>query len=70
MYVVVNNDGKYFTNDRRSFEGEHRFLWTSHKQLAKQYSRRGWAKHAARKNGGREERLRQAGPRSSFGPIN
>ena len=57
MYVVVNNDGKYFTNDRRRFEGEQRFLWTSHKQLAKRYSRQGWANNAADKVGGRTERL-------------
>lgn len=59
MYVVVNHDGKYFTNDWRSFEGEQRFLWTSHKQLAKQYSREGWAHNAAQKVGGRAERLPQ-----------
>ncbi|MEZ4677204.1 MAG: hypothetical protein R2932_23600 [Caldilineaceae bacterium] len=53
MYVVVNEDGKYFTNDWRSFEGEHCFLWTSHKQLAKQYDKRGWATNAARRVGGR-----------------
>ncbi len=57
MYIVVNTAGKYFTNDWRTFEGEHRFLWTTHKESAKRYSRAGWAQNAAHKVGGRVEAL-------------
>lgn len=59
MYVVVNDDGKYFTNDWRTLDGKYPLLWTSHKRLAKQYSKRGWAINAANKVGGREQRLGQ-----------
>lgn len=67
MYIVVNNDGKYFTNDWRSFEGEHRFLWTSHKKLAKLYSKVGWAENAARRVGGQTQQLTNRKPRYLLG---
>ena len=57
MYIVVNSDGKYFTNDWRKLDGEYPLLWTSHKRLAKQYQKRGWAINAAKKVGGIEMRL-------------
>jgi len=52
MYIIMNTDGKYYTNDQRQFEGRYPFLWTSHKRLAKQYAKQGWAEKIAKKFGG------------------
>lgn len=52
MYIVMNNEGKYYTNDLRRFEGRTPFLWSSHRRLAKHYAKRGWAKKIAKKVGG------------------
>ena len=57
MYIVVNPNGKYYTNDARRFAGEQPFLWSSHKQLAKQYTKRGWARKVAERVGGNEQLL-------------
>ena len=52
MYIVTNDNGKYYTHDQRKFEGQQPFLWSSHKLLAKRYTKRGWAKKVAEKVGG------------------
>ena len=57
MYIVVNPHGKYYTNDGRRFAGEQPFLWTSHRRLAKQYKKQGWAKKVAQRVGGYEQRV-------------
>lgn len=62
MYIVVNHMGKYYTNDVRRFAGEQPFLWSSHKQLAKRYAKRGWAQKVATRVGGNEQLLYLNGP--------
>lgn len=52
MYIVVNEQGKFYTNDQRKFAGARPFLWSSHKRLAKRYAKRGWADKIAKKNNG------------------
>ena len=49
MFVVINENGKYYTNDLRKFDGDQPFLWSSHKQSAKQYTKRAWAERVAEK---------------------
>jgi hypothetical protein len=52
MYIVINEEGKFYTNDHRKFAGAQPFLWSSHKRMAKRYAKRGWATKVAQKNGG------------------
>lgn len=53
MYVVINQEGRFYTGNRLKLKESYPFLWTAYVQQAKRYQKLGWAQQIASQWGGR-----------------
>jgi hypothetical protein len=59
MYVVVNQDGRYYTGKWLKLKESYPFLWTPYSKQAKRYQKQGWAQQVADRCGGRVQAVGQ-----------
>lgn len=57
MYVIVNQEGRFYTGKWLKLKDTYPFLWTPYSKQAKRYQKQGWAQQVASRWGGRVQAL-------------
>jgi hypothetical protein len=57
MYIVVNQEGRFYTGNWIKLKETYPFLWTPYPKQAKRYQKQGWAQQVAHRWGGQVQAL-------------